>query len=231
MSFRNPKQSDRSRARTPEDKLRVREAFIVAGRELFSEGDPSKISLRQIAAQAGYAPGAIYQYFADQRDLFASVREHDMHQASQELEKAIARTRDPVQRVRKLFFATVDYWLEHMDHFLVLFPAPRSRAFVATPGTQPFGRSPVVQKILGLYYDSVQEMFDSLPRHPMPPRLATDILLASVYGTLVFPLMTRTMEWSDTRTMARKLIQTVLDQWVSEAQEEEPSGPGRQPRQ
>jgi len=223
MSFRNPKQIDRSRARTPEDKLRVREAFIAAGRDLFSEGDPSKVSLRQIAAKAGYAPGAIYQYFTDQRDLFASVREHDMHLAYEELEKAIARTRDPVQRVRKLFFATVDYWLEHMDHFLVLFPAPSSHVPVPTPGTQPFGRSPVVQEILTLYYDTVREMFDHLPRHPLPPRLATDTLLASVYGTLVFPLMTRTMEWSDTRTMARKLVQTVIDQWTSEVPGEKPA--------
>ena len=131
--------------------------------------------------------------------------------------------------MRELFFATVDYWLEHMDHFLVLFPAPSDRPFVPAPGTQPFGRTPVVQRIMSLYYDAVLEMFDSLPRRPMPPRLAADMLLALVYRTLVFPLMTRTMEWSDTRTMARRLIQTMLDQWVSEALEGKPAGPGRQP--
>ena len=62
MSFREPKNEVLSRARTPEDKAKVRDAFIAAGRRLLAEGDPSRVSLRMIAAEAGYAPGAIYQY-------------------------------------------------------------------------------------------------------------------------------------------------------------------------
>lgn len=215
MTFRNP-QDGRSRARTPEDKERVRQAFIAAGRELFSKQDSGDVSLRQIAALAGYAPGAIYQYFPDRRELFAAVREHDMRAAQELLEHAIARTRNPVRRVQKLFFSTIDYWLANLDHFLVLFPAPAIPSPEHTSG-QPFGRSAVVQDILGLYYRTVTEMFDSLPRHPVPARLATDTMMAAVYGSIAFPLMTRTMEWSDARTMARNTVQALVDHWVEAA--------------
>lgn len=55
-------------------------AHIAIGHELFSKANLSKVSSRRIAAQAWlWRLGAIDQYFADQGDLFALVREHGMH--------------------------------------------------------------------------------------------------------------------------------------------------------
>ena len=200
-SFRIPKQSDRSRARTPEDKLRVREAFIAIWTRVIQQGKPVEFFVATgRRARLAVRPGAIYEYFADQRDLLASVPE--MHQASRELEKAIARTGDPMQRVRKLFSPR---WTTGWNTFSTSscsFPRPatapssRLRAHSLSPARQWFRTS------WASYYDSVREMFDTLPRRPVPPRLATDLLLPSDYGTLAFPLMPRTMEWSDTCTMA-----------------------------
>ena len=204
---------EKIRARSSEEKARVREAIIAAGRELFSRESPEQVSLRRIAAAAGYTPAAIYRYFKDQQELFAYIRERDMHDAVDFLCHLIARKRDPKQRVLALFIGTADYWLEHMDEFVVLFPAagaPRPDA----DETQPFGRSAVVQRLLALYYDAVQALFESLPRPPMPHRLAADTLLAAVHGSLVFPLMTPTMEWSDRRTMVHKLVTSVVSHWV-----------------
>lgn len=215
MSFRHPKNEVLSRARSPEDKAKVREAFIAAGRKLFAEEeDPSSVSLRRIAAEAGYVPGAIYQYFADQQDLFFQVRAHDMHAATEQLRQLIARTRNPAKRVEKLFTGTADYWLNHMEEFLIIFPAPLTRTPVMPrPGSVPFGQSPVVQDSLRLYYETVEAFFETLPRPPMPPRLAADMLMAAVHGMIVFPCMTRTMDWSDTRTMVKTLVATVILQW------------------
>lgn len=217
MTFRQSPTNSRRRARSPEDKAKVREKFIEVGRELFSAHDPGKVSLRQIAAKAGYAPGAIYQYFANQQELFAYIRKHDMQAAADTFAAGISKTRDPTKKVQKLFYLTVDYWLDHMDHYLVLFPAPTRRPIPITSGSIPFGQSPVVKHILSLYYDAVEEMFASLPRRPLSARLATDTLLSSVYGMIIFPVMTSTMDWSDTRTMARGLIRSVLDDWVQKA--------------
>lgn len=214
MSFRHPKNETLSRARSPEDKAKVREAFIAAGRKLFAEEGPSGVSLRRIAAEAGYAPGSIYQYFADQQDLFFQIRAHDMHAATEQLRQLIARTRDPAKRVEKLFLGTAEYWLSHMEEFLIIFPAPSTRAPAPSPaGSLPFGRSPVVQDSLRLYYETVEAFFDTLAHPPMPPRLAADMLMAAVHGTIVFPCMTRTMDWSDTWSMVKKLVTTVVMQW------------------
>jgi len=215
MSFRHPQNEVLSRARSPEDKAKVREAFIAAGRKLFAEeDDPSGVSLRRIAAAAGYAPGAIYQYFADQQDLFFQIRAHDMHAATQQLRQLIAHTRSPARRVEKLFMGTADYWLNHMEEFLIIFPAASTHTPAPSPaGSLPFGRSPVVEDSLRLYYETVEAYFDTLAQPPMPPRLAADMLMAAVHGMIVFPCMTRTMDWSDTRTMVKKLVTTLVLQW------------------
>ncbi len=205
---------EKIRARSAEEKARVRETIIAAGRDLFSREGPDQVSLRRIAAAAGYTPAAIYRYFKDQQDLFAYIRERDMEDAVDHLCNLIARKRDPKQRVLTLFTGTADYWLEHMEEFLVLFP-PACITRAAEEDAHPFGRSPIVLRLLALYYESVEALFQSLPRAPMPHRLATDTLLAAVHGSLVFPLMTPTMDWPDRRLMVHKLVKAIVGQWTS----------------
>lgn len=108
MTFRTDSAS-KGRARADEDKARVRQAFVSAGRKLLSEGDPSKVSLRRIAAEAGYSPGTIYSYFADWRALYRAVRERDMEDAVAVFEMLVSQHSDPFLRLRNLFIGTVDY--------------------------------------------------------------------------------------------------------------------------
>lgn len=203
-----------SRARSPEDKAKVREAFIAAGRRLYAQANPEAVSLRRIAAEAGYAPGAIYKYFVDQHDLFFHIRAHDMEASTEQLRHLIARIRSPAKRVHKLFLGTADYWLQNMEAFLVMFPAPSAhRALAIDSAGVPFGRSAVVQASLRLYYETVDEFFRTLERPPMSSHLACDILLAAVHGVIVFPCMTRSMEWSDTRLMVERLVAGLVAEW------------------
>lgn len=214
MSFRPSKPEVLSRARTPEDKAKVREAFIAAGRKLFADEDPSTVSLRRIAAEAGYAPGSIYQYFAHQQDLFFQIRAQDMHASTEQLRQTIARVRSPQRRLLKLFIGTADYWLEHMEEFLVIFPAPSvDRSPAVSSAGVPFGKSAAAQDSLQLYYTTVDEYFRTLARPPMNARLAADILMAAVHGMIVFPCMTRSMDWSDTRVMVKNLVTSVVTDW------------------
>ena len=214
MSFRPSKPEVLSRARTSEDKAKVRDAFIASGRKLFADEDPSTVSLRRIAAAAGYAPGSIYQYFENQQDLFFQVRAHDMQASTEQLRQLIARVRSPVKRVLRLFIGTADYWLEHMEEFLMVFPAPSANRSIAMHSASvPFGKSAAAQDSLKLYRDAVEDYFQTLARPPMKAHLASDILIAAVHGMIVFPCMTRTMEWSDTRVMVEHLVKSVVTDW------------------
>lgn len=212
MVFRKDVAS-KGRARADEDKAKVRQSFVVAGRRLLAVEDPSKVSLRRIAAEAGYSPGTIYSYFADSRALYRAIRERDMEEAVLVFEQLLADQAAPRQRVRNLFLGSVAYWIAHPEHFDVLFSMPDKAA--AKSLDEQFGQTPVVVRALNLYYDAVQQFFDSLARPPLAPRLAADALLGAVYGLVAFPRMTQTMPWSDTTAMAAVIVDTMLTQWES----------------
>ena len=209
----SPALPPRRRARSDEDKAAVKALLIATGHRLFSTMNAADVSLRKLAAEAGYSPAVVYRHFADRRELFAAVRGHDMAVAADTLEIAIRGIKDPARRVVALFDASVDYWLAHLDHFDVLFqmsPLPDA-------SRKPFGRSEVVERILSLYYGTVEDWLASLPSRPIAARLAADTLLAAVYGSIAFPRMTRTMQWSDMRQMTRGLVRTLVRQWAAQA--------------
>lgn len=215
MVFRKDATS-KVRARADEDKAEVRQSFITAGRRLLAGGDPSKVSLRRIAAEAGYSPGTIYSYFADFRALYRAVRERDMEDAVVVFENLAAAEAEPRARVRNLFLGTVRYWLGHPEHFDVLYTMPGGVQDGGSPDEQ-FGQAPVVVRAVNVYYDAVAALFDSLPAHPMPARLAADSMLAAVYGLIAFPRMTPTMAWSDTTAMAEVVVDAILARWGAPA--------------
>ena len=216
MAFRKNSHTTLRRARTPEDKDKVREAFIAAGRKLFAEEEPDTVSLRRIASAAGYAPAAIYQYFEGQADLFFHIRSHDMQAATDYLRLLTEGVSDPKVRVKTLFVGVADYWLAHMDHFMNIFPVRMQAQPVARIGGLTFGQSTVVQESLALHYEVVDALFITFASPPLPSRQAADLLMASVYGSIAFPQMTRTMEWSDLPTLIGTLVETIVDSWVAQ---------------
>ena len=206
----------RDRARGEEDKAKVREAFVEAGRRLLTTGDPSKVSLRRIAAEAGYSPGTIYSYFADSRALYRAVREHDMENAMVRFTRIAARTQDPAERVRKLFAGTVRYWRKNPDQFDVMFAQPAAHPHIRIEN-DPFGKSSVVVRCLDVYYDAIDTYLNSLPAKCASPRLAGDALLASVYGIITFTRMTPTMDWSKVSEMVDMIVNGMLMHWSEQA--------------
>jgi len=203
----------KTRAKSDEAKKDVRQAFIAAGRALLSRGDGADVSLRQIAAAAGYSPGAIYQYFGDHRELLMAIREQDMLDAVIAFEQISLREQDPERRVKQVFLGAARYWLENFDHFLVLFSLPPNKPPVKTSEGVPFGRSSIVVRSYSLYDRIVRELFASYGSPPVPVKVAVDTLIAATHGIVSFPKHTRTMEWTDTMVMAEQVIDALLAAW------------------
>lgn len=210
-SFRGETGRARGRAHSAEDKARVRQAFIDVGQRLIAEEGADNVSLRRIAAAAGYSPGTIYQYFQDQRELLFAIREFDMDAATDLMESAAAGEKDPALRLRKLFMGSVNYWLSHLDHFDLLFSGPMGPH--PTSG-RPFGQSATVARSLALYRKAVDDFLRSLPKRPLPTNLATDILIATSHGVIAFPRLTSTMQWSDMGRMAEQAIDALIQTWA-----------------
>ncbi|HKR43421.1 MAG TPA: TetR/AcrR family transcriptional regulator [Paraburkholderia sp.] len=208
--------SIRTRAKTLEDKAQVRKAFIAAGRKLLADQPRGEVSLRRIAAEAGYTPGTIYQYFPDYQALLFSIREIDLQAATERFEALASAIDDPVVRVRALAKGSAKYWLQHPGQFDVLFSRPPSKD--TTPDQHLiFGRSPVVQRALKIYHAAVDDLFRTLPSSKISSRLAADTLIATTYGIVAFPRGTHTMRWSNHYRMVECAIDALVDSWLHSA--------------
>lgn len=204
--------SPRARARTDEQKKEVRDDLIAVGRNLFAVEDPSTVSLRRIATEAGYSPGTVYKYFRDQHELFIAIREQDMSRVVDNLEKIAHRIESPEQRLRAVFLAAAKHWLKYPDQFRVLFAIRPEQS--VKEGRPPFGQSAVVLRSYALYRRLVDALFATYPSPPCSPRFATDALIAATHGIIAFTLHTHTLEWSNPGKMAEEVLDAMLFTWA-----------------
>ncbi|MEO3388241.1 TetR/AcrR family transcriptional regulator [Mesorhizobium sp. CAU 1741] len=206
-----------SRARTDEEKKKVRDAFIESGRTLFATMKFEDVSLRKIAELAGYTPSTVYQYFRDQRSLLAAIREQDMSDALRQFQDIASRSSDPAERVRNLFMGAAEYWIDNFQHYQTLFEQPIEKPPVLTSEGVVFGKSTFASRSQKLYEDTVRDYLEAVGATSVAPKFAADCLIAVTHGMLAFPIHTRTMDWSPTSAMILETIDSLLEHWAMSA--------------
>src|SRR5712671_6727829 len=66
------------RERQTRERETVRRAILNAARSLFLAKGYANVSMRKIAEQIEYSPGAIYSYFASKEDIFFALAEEGL---------------------------------------------------------------------------------------------------------------------------------------------------------
>jgi AcrR family transcriptional regulator len=114
-------QSKRSRREEERDVLR--EKIVDAARELFVNEGIEKVSMRKVAEKIGYTATTLYDHFDDKDAMLLAICEADFLALRQAFEK-IAKISDPLQRLRKLGTAYVEFALRHPSHYRLMFMTP-----------------------------------------------------------------------------------------------------------
>jgi AcrR family transcriptional regulator len=83
-------------------------------------------SLRQLAADLGYSPGALYLYFQSKDDLITAVVDDAFEHLLAALEECAAA--DPVESLRRKMETYVRFGLAHPDEYVLAFVRPRPAA-------------------------------------------------------------------------------------------------------
>jgi AcrR family transcriptional regulator len=106
--------------RKEREKQEMRKLIISAAMEMFVKDGFEKTSIRNIADKIEYSPATIYLYYKDKDELLYEVQ----GQAFLELYEAFSRevtATDPMDRLRQLLHAYVDFGLEHRDLYDLMF--------------------------------------------------------------------------------------------------------------
>jgi AcrR family transcriptional regulator len=111
------------RERRERERLETRERILDAARELFIAEGYDGVSMRKIADKIEYSPTAIYVHFADKDELFREICHEDFRRLAHSL-IGLAQVADPVERIRKIGLAYIDFGQKHPNHYCTMFMTP-----------------------------------------------------------------------------------------------------------
>jgi AcrR family transcriptional regulator len=102
--------------RREREKSEVREKILDAARELFIREGYEGVSMRMVANKIEYSPTAIYGHFADKEDLFLQLCHEDFLRLAGSFNQ-LAQIADPIERVRQLGTAYVEFGTKFPNHY------------------------------------------------------------------------------------------------------------------
>jgi AcrR family transcriptional regulator len=110
--------------RREREKLEVRTKILDAARELFAREGYGAVTMRRIADAIEYSPTAIYLHFRDKETLVRELCEEDFASLARAFQR-IAKEPDPLERLRKIGMAYVDFGVEKPNHYRLMFMSTR----------------------------------------------------------------------------------------------------------
>jgi len=90
-----------------------RELILDAARKVFEADGLEGASLRAIAATAGYTPAALYFHFESKEAIYAEVLRGSLADLEQAVNRSVARTKTPVDRLRAAAMAFFRYYSDN----------------------------------------------------------------------------------------------------------------------
>lgn len=120
-----------SQERREREREELRDKIINAARDLFVAEGYEAVTMRRIADKIEYSPTAIYLHFKDKTALLGELVLRDYSAFSSHLQR-IARVEDPIERLRRMSRAYIDFGLAHPNHYRLLFINPSPPA-ASTP--------------------------------------------------------------------------------------------------
>jgi len=90
-----------------------RELILAAARKVFEADGLEGASLRAIAGAAGYTPAALYFHFESKEAIYAEVLRGSLADLEQAVNRSVARTKTPVDRLRAAAMAFFRYYADN----------------------------------------------------------------------------------------------------------------------
>lgn len=112
----------------------TRRQILKAARQLVAREGHDGVSLRHIAARAGFSPASLYEYFESKEAIFHAIAEDANAQLRLALEQALRGGGQPRERLVRLGLGYIHFALENPDEFMLLFSrTPSARRGLSLP--------------------------------------------------------------------------------------------------
>lgn len=132
----------------------MRELILAAALKLFVEESFEGTTMRRIADEIEYTPGAIYSYFKDKNEICFALHTHGFERLSALMAEAIAklpRRADPFDRLRVVGRAYIQFALENPSLYDLMFISKSMGKKIAADSEWEVGK-----RAFGTLHETVQ---------------------------------------------------------------------------
>jgi AcrR family transcriptional regulator len=204
------------RARQEVDKEALRVRILETARKEFATGTLETVSIQRIADVLGYSKGTVLKYFPTKILLLLAVKQQNLEDVADRLDRIRARNPDSEIRLRRVMEAYIDYWVDNPDHFRSLYSMSGTVEDRRFPDGMYFGETEIARRGFAIFVASTAEYLAKFGAEPAPAvaqRLAMAILSAA-HGVIALPLGTPTMKLPDVRGNGRLVVGSLVDAWT-----------------
>ena len=193
------------RERQTRERDTVRRKILNAARTLFLNEGYANVSMRKIAEQIEYSPGAIYSYFTSKEDIFFALAEEGLQFVRTHC-AAASHASAPLDRVRDVFWRFYTFSKEQPEYFSLIFvdsAVPRI--------SRDWERFSSMRELRADIEHDIQQCIDQgvLPGVESPGAIFR-ILWTAAYGAAVFRLSQRLAPGEDSDALAHDLLDAAL---------------------
>jgi AcrR family transcriptional regulator len=193
------------RERQSRERETVRRKILNAARTLFLNEGYANVSMRKIAEQIEYSPGAIYSYFASKEDIFFALAEEGLQIVRTHCASA-DHANSPLERVREALWRFYTFSKEQPEYFSLIFvdsAVPRI--------SRDWERFSSMRELRGEIEHDIQQCIDHgvFPGIDSPGAIFR-ILWTAAYGAAVFRLSHRLAPGEDSDALAQDLLDATI---------------------
>ncbi|MEZ5376144.1 MAG: TetR/AcrR family transcriptional regulator [Acidimicrobiales bacterium] len=166
--------------------------------ELFRSDGYAGVSMRRLAGSAGCTPMTLYKYFENKFEILQLIWADVFVELFDALDAVVAVETDPVARLDALAEGYVDFWLEHRDHYFLVF---MSSGITQDDVSLFMGDASVISRF-DLFARAVAEVL-GVDADPDLLRVRSEVLICGLNGVAQALVTMSGYPWADTSSLVR----------------------------
>jgi AcrR family transcriptional regulator len=193
---------------------KLREDILAAANGILeSTGSDDAITLRAVARQVGVTAPAIYAHFSDRYEILRTVVENTFAELAATLGVVAERSGDPVQRLRALCHAYLDFAAEQPHHYRVLFERRRTTGVHVSGAAEPDidVRTMVGADAFGVLLRATADCIDSGASTAMSAESTATRIWIGLHGQATLQASLPWFPWPDRDQLADDVMTRLAD--------------------
>lgn len=201
-----------SRERRTRERAETRQRIVDAAREMFVRNGYEATTMRAIAERIEYTPTAIYHHFRNKEALLSEVTAQDFGALAQAFLRT-GRVADPIDRIRRIGQAYIEFGVTHPMHYRFMFMTPHPPLDAKATGITPGDPSQDAYAILHQACEAAIAAGRFRPELTDAHEIA-QVLWSGVHGLVSLRITTEHdawVEWRDIRAVAARLHDAAMN--------------------